>query len=104
MFNVTRNRAAHHARLWNRTNAKVPLLPPRAGSGDLAFLHDDGLALKRLFGTLCCMRVVLRSISADIDWHQQLKSLIARFPRAGNLSIRSAGFPDDWEALPLWRD
>ncbi|OWQ86283.1 hypothetical protein CDN99_20850 [Roseateles aquatilis] len=103
-FNVTRNRAAHHARLWNRTNTRAPLLPPLAASGDLAFLHVDEHARKRLFGVLCCMRTLLRAIASELDWHRQLKALMSSFPRTPTLSIHAAGFPSDWETLPLWRD
>lgn len=104
MFNVTRNRAAHHSRLWNRTTTKIPLLPPRGANPELVLLHDDKHALTRLFGTLCCMQWMLRAISPQSDWHRQLKTLIASFPDGGGLSLRSAGFPPDWTALPLWRD
>lgn len=50
------------------------------------------------------MQWVLRAISAQSDWHRQLKALIASFPAGGGLSLRSAGFPRDWQSLPLWRD
>jgi abortive infection bacteriophage resistance protein len=102
-FNVTRNRAAHHARLWNRTNTKAPLLPAPSDSGDLAFLHLDEFARKRLFGTLCCMRLMIRAIAPRSDWHLQLKALTAAFPASSTVSLHSAGFPEKWEELSLWK-
>lgn len=103
-FNVTWNRAAHHARLWNRTSVVAPLLPAPSESGDLAFLHVDEFARKRLFGTLCCMQSMIRVIAPRSEWHQRLKALTGSFPASPTLSLRSAGFPDDWEALALWKD
>lgn len=103
-FNVTRNRAAHHARLWNRANARAPLLPAPGENNDLAFLHSDEMARKRLFGTLCCMRSMIRAIAPGSSWHIELKRLLNSFPTASSLSIRSAGFPANWEQLPLWSD
>ena len=104
MFNVIRNRAAHHARLWNRTTTKIPLLPSRDLHPTLAFLHDDKHARTRLFGALCCMQWMLKVISPQSAWHRQLKALMDSFPADGGLSPRSAGFPRDWQSLPLWCD
>lgn len=104
MFNVARNRAAHHARLWNRTTTKIPLLPSMASCPDLAFLHVDAHARTRLFGTLSCMRALIRTIAPQDDWHRQVKALLATFPDCPSLSLRSAGFPQDWKTLTLWLD
>lgn len=104
MFNVARNRAAHHARMWNRTTTKIPLLPTREARPDLEFLHGDEHAKTRLFGTLSCMRSIILAISPQDGWHQQIKALIASFPKAHGLSLRAAGFPSKWETLQLWKD
>lgn len=103
-FNVTRNRAAHHARLWNRTNVMAPLLPAPSDNSDLAFLHLDEFARKRLFGILCCMQSMIRVIAPRSEWHKRLKALTGSFPVSPTLSLHSAGFPADWEALALWKD
>ena len=104
MFNVLRNRAAHHARLWNRTTPKIPLLPSKNAAPDLFFLHDDDHARTRLFGTLSCMRAMIRIIAPEDDWHREVKGLMGRFPQFLGLSMRSAGFPADWQRLGLWAD
>ena len=104
MFNIARNRAAHHARIWNRTTTKIPLLPPASVCPDLAFLHRDEHAKTRLFGTLSCMRWMIRCIAPDCHWHREIHRLASTFPRASGLSLRAAGFPADWSSLPLWRD
>lgn len=104
MFNIARNRAAHHVRVWNRTTTKIPLLPPGSVCPDLAFLHRDEHAKTRLFGTLSCMRWMIRTIAPDCHWHREIRRLAATFPQASGLSLRAAGFPDDWSSLPLWRD
>lgn len=103
MFNVARNRAAHHARLWNRTTSKIPLLPTKDASPDLDFLHGDEHAKTRLFGTLSCMRAMIRTIAPQDGWHREVIALMDAFPRFRHLGLRSAGFPDDWKRLRLWR-
>lgn len=72
--------------------------------GDLAFLHLDEFARKRLFGTLCCMRSMIRAITPRSAWHVQLKMLTGSFPASPALSLHSAGFPANWETLALWKD
>lgn len=104
MFNVARNRAAHHVRIWNRATTKIPLLPTKEARPDLEFLHEDEHAKTRLFGTLSCMRSMIQAISPQDAWHRQIKALIATFPKAHGLSLRAAGFPSGWETLQLWAD
>lgn len=104
MFNVFRNIAAHHGRLWNRANPIVPLLPTPKACPLLAFLHASPGAKGRLFGVLCCMRVVMLKTMPESDWHRRLKAHLATFPISTLVSPAFAGFPRDWQSLPLWRD
>ncbi|MBO9688335.1 MAG: Abi family protein [Mitsuaria chitosanitabida] len=104
MFNVIRNIAAHHGRLWNRANPIVPVLPDEQACPDVAFLHALPSAKNRLFGVLSCMRIAIRAAMPESDWHQQLKSLMTTFPSTPLVSMAFAGFPHDWQSLPLWCD
>lgn len=101
-FNFVRNVAAHHARLWNRTNTEIPSLPPLERCRWLEPLHLDRTALRKMFGALTCMRFMLRAIAPQSDWHERLKEHIASFPRTELLSIRAAGFPAGWGDMPIW--
>lgn len=101
-FNFVRNVAAHHARLWNRINTEIPMLPAVERCRWLEPLHRDPGSLRKLFGALTCMRFMLRTIAPDAIWHEQLKAHVATFPRTELLSIRAAGFPEGWDELPVW--
>ena len=104
MFNFVRNVSAHHSRLWNRTTPEIPLLPPLDRCRWLEPLHRNDEARTKIFGALTCLRLMMRSIAPHSTWHQQLKEHVGTFPESDLLSIRSAGFPDDWRDSPIWRD
>ncbi len=101
-FNFVRNVAAHHARLWNRITPEIPALPALERCRGLEVLHRDGQALRKLFGTLTCMQWMLRTIAPQSPWHGWLKQHMATFPATELLSIHAAGFPHDWQELPVW--
>lgn len=101
-FNFVRNVSAHHARLWNRINTEIPALPPVERCGLLEPLHQEPGAQRKLFGALTCMRFLMRTIVPESTWHIQVKDHVSTFPKTELLSIRAAGFPEDWEALPIW--
>lgn len=102
-FNFVRNVAAHHSRLWNRINTEIPVLPQLERCRWLEPLYKDPASQRRLFGALTLMRFMLRSILPHSDWHHQVKAHIATFPESNRISIKSAGFPDGWQDLPIWK-
>lgn len=102
-FNFVRNVAAHHSRLWNRTLSEIPRVPPPDRCPNLAFLHRDPKMLQKVFGALSCLRYLVRQIDPDSIWHRNLHAHVATFPVTPLVSIASAGFPDGWADLPLWR-
>jgi abortive infection bacteriophage resistance protein len=101
-FNFIRNVAAHHSRLWNRINTEIPRLPPLEGCRWLEPLHKDPDSLRRLFGALTLLRFMLRVINPDSVWHWQIKQHIGSFPESDLVSLKSAGFPQRWQDLPIW--
>ncbi len=102
-FNFVRNVAAHHSRLWNRVNTDIPVLPPLERCRWLEPLHKDQNSLRRLFGALTLMRFMMRAIKPDSTWHEQLKEHIGSFPKTDLVSLNAAGFPDEWQELPIWK-
>lgn len=102
-FNFVRNVSAHHSRLWNRVNTNIPRLPPLERCRWLEPLHKDPNSLRRLFGALTLMRYMQRAIDPTSSWYFQLKEHIQTFPKTNLVSLKSAGFPDGWLELPIWK-
>lgn len=103
-FSFVRNVVAHHARLWNRTNPTLLRLPAPEAAPLLHKLNETAGSPGKLFCTLTCMRFLIRTIHPESKWHVQLKHVIGRFPASKHLSLDAAGFPEDWQDWPIWRD
>lgn len=101
-INFARNVCAHHSRLWNRNIIERPGFPPSQPHSKLNHLLGDTSAQTRIYGTLCVLRTMLSVISPDSDWAERLKLICAAFPISPLMSLRAAGFPDDWENKSLW--
>lgn len=101
-LSFARNVAAHHSRLWNRTNPEVPSLPDRQRAPRLAHLATPEVRRTKVYATLCILRSLLTNCQSDQEWHIKLKNLARTFPPTPLISLGAAGFPPDWEALPLW--
>jgi hypothetical protein len=41
-------------------------------------------------------------INPGSSWGRRLQELLATFPTSDVSTISQAGFPGDWEQLPLW--
>ncbi|MCX5876924.1 MAG: Abi family protein [Deltaproteobacteria bacterium] len=98
-LSIVRNHCAHHARLWNR-NRLFPFAwkLPRKKPADLQanFNHTDG---KRLYNTLVMLAYLMDSINQN-TWKQRLANLFVKHPQ---VRAQTMGFPDDWQARPLWK-
>lgn len=101
-LNVTRNICAHHARLWNKASAVQPKWPTTAQCKLLSHIEGDTHAQTRVYGSLCICAYFLRCINPASTWPDRLKKLIAEFPQSKLVSIKSAGFPNNWEKERLW--
>jgi abortive infection bacteriophage resistance protein len=102
-LNVVRNICAHHGRLWNRSLASVhPILPRQAEVPGLDHLVADRSAQARIYGSAAAIQHLLSFIHPGSDWKYRLAMLMKSFPRAGGISQAQAGFPKDWESIPLW--
>jgi abortive infection bacteriophage resistance protein len=97
-LNYVRNICAHHERLWNRgMGSKQPSIPR-------SHKHPDWhapvpIAGDRMFGVLTVLHVLLRKVAPQSQWKARLLKLFADYP---DIPLRFMGFPDNWQASPLW--
>ena len=102
-INFARNVAAHHGRLWNRTNIQTPKLPPADRCRAVSILHRNPTSLPKLFGTLTCIRVLMEGTRDDSGWLHQIKAHVQAFPQSPLVNLSMAGFPDGWQDDEFWR-
>ena len=96
-INVARNVCAHHSRFWNKPSVVQPKWPSPSECADLGHIANDTHAQTRIYGMACICAFLLRSINPNSKWADRFKSLIAEFPDSKIVSLKSAGFPGDWE-------
>jgi abortive infection bacteriophage resistance protein len=101
-LNNVRNMCAHHSRLWNRSPADR-LAPPKRGEVVLLdHLSEDIHAQSRIYATAAFLQYFLNTISPSTGWKKRLKEHVSTLPTSDSIRLRQAGFPCDWELLPLW--
>jgi abortive infection bacteriophage resistance protein len=101
-LSAIRNVCAHHSRLWNKPLVDQPALPNIGEVPELNHLLNMPGANQRIYAALAIMRVLLKRINPRTKWAERLKAHVATFPAAPNIKIADAGFPPDWDSLPLW--
>jgi abortive infection bacteriophage resistance protein len=79
-FNFVRNVSAHHSRLWNRNIVDRPRLPPTQPHQYLHHLVNNVHAETRVYAVLCLLRMMLKAIVPDNNWHERLKAHCLTFP------------------------
>ena len=62
----------------------------------LDILHGRAPLQTQIYGMACIFALLLRSINPNSKWKDQFKGLIYDFPNSKIISLKSAGFPDDW--------
>lgn len=101
-INNVRNICAHHSRLWNRSPADQ-ISPPKPGEiAELDHLAVDTTAQTRVYATAATLQFFLKTINPSSSWGTRLKELCATFPSSMMANLAQAGFPNNWESLPLW--
>jgi abortive infection bacteriophage resistance protein len=95
--NTVRNICAHHGRLWNRVIGTEPKLPPQSASSK--WYEPVAIPGRKVFTTLSILRHVVSVCAPNSEWPTRLADLFARYPeiRKGMM-----GFPEGWEASPVW--
>ncbi len=97
-----RNICAHHARLWNRTLINQPKLPASGEVPHLDHIVASPYQNRRLYCACAIARYLLLEINPRTQWPGRLSQHLATFPDSPLLSTKTAGFPQDWNHLPLW--
>lgn len=101
-INQVRNVSAHHSRLWNRVLTEIPKQLRPGEVPMLDHLTIAGSSRERVYVAAAIIQHMMRIVSPNSTWGARLKTLIASFPAGPGISLRHAGFPQDWEKLPLW--
>jgi abortive infection bacteriophage resistance protein len=100
-FSVLRNYCAHHSRIWNRrfhVELKMPYNTayPFINKNDLSKIYKN-----KLFAALCCIQYIIKIISPQSDFKNNLISIIND---GGNLlNIKDMGFSQDWKNFGVWK-
>ena len=95
IITLTRNSCCHHARVWNKQNTILPMLPNRINHPWITLSTD----LLRVYFDLCIIKYFLNIISPMNDMTEKLKSLLAEYP---DIDTNAMGFPVGWQTEPLW--
>ena len=103
-LNNTRNLAAHHKRVWNRTLTYQLRQPrPEQLNGDLRDALD-GARYDKMYAPLAVMASLIRHIDPGNRWPVHLKEHVQKFPDVPHLTPENdMGFPEGWKTRALWR-
>lgn len=97
-----RNCCAHHARLWNRELSIAPALMRDPEWQFPAVLPNSQIQpAKRLFSVILLLSYLMKQVSPDSKWVNNLLELFKKYPC---VPIRSMGFPDDWQQHPFLQE
>lgn len=99
-LNLVRNLCAHHARLWNKGFAGKELAIPRPRKHP-EWHSPVRVAGDRMFGVLTTLRYLLKYVAPQSRWGERFNMLLTAHP---DIPLHFMGFPDDWEACPIWTD
>ena len=92
---LTRNACCHHARVWNKQNTILPMLPTRIAYPWI-YLPTNPL---RIYFDLCIVKYFINIISPNNDMTEKLQTLLSDYP---NVDPFAMGFPVGWTQEPLW--
>ena len=97
-LSTVRNLCAHHSRLWNREftfTYKLPYKRPRQVVESVNRQEP-----RKLYNTLVMLEYLIENISPGTHWKQRLFRLFQDHPVANSEAM---GFPNNWQALPIWK-
>ena len=93
-LNVTRNVAAHHGRLWNRS---MTILPKMRVHNAIRYSFET--STRKIYNTLVILQYLRNIIEPDHRWKTDLVNLIDRY----DIDTALMGFPKDWQDREVWR-
>lgn len=96
IITLTRNSCCHHARVWNKQNTMLPMVPHRTTHAWIT-LPSNPL---RVYYNLCIIKYFLDTISPNNDMGKKLRDLLSAFPLVDPAPM---GFPEGWENEELWK-
>lgn len=102
-ISLVRNASAHHSRLWNRNITAIPSITSSLPINFLSHIANDDHAKRRVYGSLCILQLFFRWISPNDNWHEKLIFLCEKFPQHELVTLKDAGFPQDWKDKHLWK-
>ena len=97
-----RNCCAHHSRVWNRRFMVSVTLPYNTSHPFIDRNSISEIRTNKLFAVLSCIAYILDIISPGSDFKKHIKELLKSDCKL--LNLRDMGFPNNWKALPLWKD
>lgn len=92
-LNTLRNRSAHHARIWNQSSSNPIALPQ--GSPYFQALNLNANALKRLYGLIAVIWLLLQRIEPGSQWLRQIADLIDSKPTIPGCTFVAIGLPNE---------
>ena len=96
---TVRNHCAHHARLWNRNFTFTMRIPNRGERVLIDSFNSDHRSERKLYNSLVMTAYLMDTINPGHHRKQRLKDLVATH----DIETRKMGFPDDWQAKPIWQ-
>lgn len=102
-LNDIRNLCAHHSRLWNRPLVNNPQFPRLGAVPSMDHVLDETKHQTRLYGAMVTLQHLLKHINPSSVWSERLISHVSTLPTNAFVTLDSAGFPTNWEALPIWK-
>lgn len=102
-INYLRNVCAHHSRLWNRSlTYKTGKFNPKQVHSPLQHVAHCGHRDKA-YVLLAILAYLVRSLDPKSNWPLALRTHARKFPDLPGMGVhRDMGFPQAWDALPLW--
>jgi abortive infection bacteriophage resistance protein len=93
---------AHHGRLWNLNLIDNPRLPAKGAISEFDPLLNISIARTRIYGICCILSYLSHVTNAQSPWIEDLKEIVKSFPNVPHASIKSMGFPREWESHGFW--
>lgn len=97
VITLTRNSCCHHSRVWNKSNAILPLIHKKLKEHWISPI----ISPKRIFYNICIIKWFIDIVSPHNDMKVHLQQLLADFPM---IDIQAMGFPKNWLEEHLWKD
>lgn len=94
-ISLLRNRCAHHGRIWNQTARNpIPFLS-NTYFDSLNLSDDTNPARYRIFGLICVLWYLVKSVGPSSNWIENVAKLIDSKPKIDSCPFTAMGFADN---------